>query len=68
MADNSFRRILVLHVIQSVLTPKVRYAALGRYPGATEKDNIAAPVHNFLKLLYLFKIHLHASLLEMLPA
>ena len=68
MADDGLRRILVLHMIEPVLTSKVRDAALRRYPGAAEKDNIAAPVHNSLKLLYLFKIHPIPPCLKMLPA
>ena len=57
MADDRLRRIVILHMIQTVLAPEIRNSALRRDARAAEKDDIIASVNNLLQFLNLCSIH-----------
>ena len=52
VAQNRFRRIVIFLVVQSVYTPKIRNAALGRNPRAAEKNNVTTAFYNLIQLFY----------------
>ena len=53
MADDLFRRKLVLHVIKTILTPEIRNATVGGYACTGEEDNVFSLINDVLKLLQL---------------
>ena len=61
MADDLFRRIFILLLIQSIRTSKIRNITFCRYSRSAKKYNILAVINNVLQFPYFLFIHCASS-------